>query len=210
MSKSTNSTDATKRFEYFVNARGEQFPVHGVSPLLVERLRSVVMDEWVAQHGLIPERPTYTIETAAGDKETHLHDEMTLEVPGDPEATDLNKKQWAEYQRVMSEIETLYSVRLMHVVCSAVDVEPGEEWLAETEALGIKLPTDKPALRRLYVETHVISCADDIAKLLAKVLRLSGIISETEEAAAEATFQGAVEGATLELARAKNGKVANI
>ena len=194
---SNKSTDGTKNFGTFVNAAGETYQIRGLSPLLPEKIRKAVLDEFVAGGWSIPEVPTYTVKTVSGEEEIHQHDETTLVVEGDPDATKKNQADWQEYKRTTAQIDGEYSAKLMRAVFNGVQCTPSDEWRSEMRLLGIVVPADPAAEKYLYVETRVVQSPVDISRLMTSVFRLAGIINEEAVAEAEATFQRALEEATV-------------
>jgi len=194
---SNKSTDGTKNFGTFVNAAGETYQIRGLSPLLPEKICKAVLDEFIAGGGSILEIPTYTVKTVSGEEEIHQHDETTLVVEGDLDATKKNQADWQEYKRTTAQIDGEYSAKLMRAVFNGVQCTPSDEWRSEMRLLGIVVPADPAAEKYLYVETRVVQSPIDISRLMTSVFRLAGIINEEAVAEAEATFQRALEEATV-------------
>jgi len=188
----------------YINSAGETWRVRGLSPLLLSRIRKAVETEWVANNGNIPAIPTYTIKTVTGEDEVHTHDPSTLVIEGNPEQTEINQKAWFEYTRVQLEIDKAFNVKLMRAVFSAVQCQPDETWRDEMKSLRLDIPSDKMDEKMMFIETRVIQSPNDIASLMSCVLRTAGVIPEEAVAEAQATFRGALEKATAELASAKD------
>jgi hypothetical protein len=184
------TTDGSQNFGEFINAAGEHFRIRGLSPLLPEKIRAAVVKQFPQ-----PPCPTYDVTTAAGDTETHLHDETTLIVDGDAEQTKQNQAAWKVYATRKAVVDGEYNARLMRAVFNAVMADPTQDWRDEMGAVGIEIPADKAAEKYLFVETRVVQSAKDIATLMMCVFRLAGVISEEKAAEAEATFQRSLEAA---------------
>lgn len=184
----------------FINANGEQFPVHGLSPLTVEKVREDVEASWKKQGKELPTPPTYTVPASeAHEAETLPHNPTTLEVPGDPEQTKINQAQWREFSLKQAEFDGECSQRLMKKVLLCVQVKPDAAWRDEMEFSGSELPPAGSAAERYsYVENRVIQSTDDLARLMAQVLGLGGFIKKEAVQDAEATFQRMLQQATAE------------
>jgi len=196
-SKMTNKAIVEQKardYSVFVNSAGETYMIHGLSPMLPEKLLGAVRAEFEQDGRKLPEVPTYEIETAAGDKETHQHDATTLVVPGNDELTKANQEAWREYVRASSALNEEYNTRLMRAVLMAVDAKPTQAWRDEMKFLGVVSPPENsPAEKYSFVETHVIQSPADLSKLMTSVMRMAGIISEAAVAEVDATFQRILE-----------------
>jgi hypothetical protein len=186
----------TKARDYsvFVNSAKETYIIHGLSPMLPDKLLGAVKAEYERVKGKIPSAPTYEVTTASGEKETHLHDGTTLVVPGDEEQTKENIRVWAEYNKAITSVNEEYNNRIMKAVFMSVEAKPTQSWRDEMKFLGIPTPPENsPAEKYSYIETHVIQSPEDLAKLTTSVFRMAGIISEAAIAEVDATFQRDVE-----------------
>lgn len=193
---------AVKSTGTFKNSNGEEFLIRGVSPLTMEKIKDAVNAEFN-----VPEIPTYEVETATGEKETHQHDKTTLTVEGNPEQTLINKTKWAEHEKILAKAEAEFQIRLMRVVLLSVKVSPTQEWRDEMAFLGIKLPViNSPEERYLYIETRVIQSAEDLTKLMTCVFRTAGMISKEAISEVDATFQRSMEEAFAEADKRRSKK----
>jgi hypothetical protein len=178
----------------FTNSLGKTFKIHGLPPLVPQKIEQAVEREWREAHnGKIPTPPLYKVVNVAGEEELHPHDEKTTK----------NKKEQAEWIQYISEKEvydTIRSNRLMKRVTMCVDVTPDDLWRAEYEATIGALPTNPFEVKMEYIETEVLASAEDVMKLMTSVMRLTGMVNEEAIDAAEATFRSSVEKATAELA----------
>lgn len=190
----------TKNFGFFVNANGEKYIVHGISPMTIQKIRDDITAKWEQEGKPLPVCPTYEVIIAPGgeeiDRELHEHTDKTLVVEGNQAQTAANQIMWKEYTRKLNEFEGEYSTRLMKKVFLAVDVAPDDIWRGEMEFDGTVLPAKGSAAEKyLYVEQRVIQSVADIAKLMAAVMGLAGIIKPEAVAEAEAAFQRSMESA---------------
>lgn len=183
----------------FINSSGEKYMIRGLSPMLPEKIKQAVESEWKAAGHALPVCPTYII--PANDvhpEEVHDHDEKSI-TEGTPEEVKANLSVWTKYVKVKSALEGEYNNRVMKAVFLSVVVTPTDEWRSEMAELGIALPTKGSVKEKYaYVETHVVQGPMDIANLMTKVMRMSGMISEEAEEQAEATFRRSLEDAYVE------------
>ena len=182
---SSTSTDPTKVFATFINSAGKVYRIHGLSPMLPQQIEDGLKTEWKEMGKFLPVIPTYEVTTASGEKELHIHDEKSIEsAPASEQAA------WKVYHEANIEFEGEKSARLMRKVFLCVDVQPTDEWRADMEFVGVKLPPKNSAQERYkYVELEVIQSADDIAMLPVTVLRLAGIINQAGAEAAKQSFR---------------------
>jgi len=190
--------NASNRYE-FTNSAGETYQVRGLSPLTPHKLMTAARAEYARDGKTLPELPTYTVTTAAGDTEVHEHDESTLIDEKDPELTKNNQKEWQEYIKGVSDVNTIYNKKIMRTVLLSVDAEPTQAWRDEMKFIGADAPAENSVEERyLFIETHVIQSASDLSRLTTMVFRAAGIITEAATADVEATFQRFVERAFVE------------
>ena len=191
-------TDPTKVYTTFTNSAGQVFMIHGLSPMLPDKIRETLLDEWEKTGKTLPVLPTYEITTVSGEKEVHVHDEKSI-LEGTPEQVKAQQEQYGEYSRNKTEFDGEYSTRLMRKVFLAVVTPPTDEWRAEMEFVGVALPAKgSPQERYKFVELEVIQSLDDIADLQLAVLRLAGIIDQKGEAAAKASFRSNIQEAVTQ------------
>jgi Flp pilus assembly pilin Flp len=187
-------TDATKAFGIFTNAAGEVYMIHGLSPLLPQKMLDAIKTEWTKAGKALPVIPTYTIPaTDAHEEEIHEHDEKSI-LEGTPELVKENQAAWDAYTRANAELQGEYNARLMKLVFLAVEASPTDQWRDEMEFMGIPVPTNNSAAEKYaFVESRVVQSPSDIAGLMTSVFRLAGIISEAAIAEVEATFRSSLE-----------------
>lgn len=193
-----NKTQA--RLGSFTNTNGETFQIRGLSPMVIDQIRTDIKADWDRQGKPWPVCPTYTIPASeANEEEVHDHNATTLLVKDDLAQTKTNEAVWEKYTRQLEEIESENSKRLMKKVFLAVDCHPDDAWRDEMEFGGTTLPAKgSGAEKYLYVSQRVIQSFDDVAKLLTSVLGLAGIIKAEAVEAAEAAFQSLMEQATTQ------------
>ena len=178
-------TDPIKVYSTFTNSAGQTYRIHGLSPMLPEQIENGLREEWKEKGRALPSVPSYEVVTSSGEKELHAHDEKSIMT-----ASAIDQALWKGYQEASAEFEGEKSSRLMRKVFLCVDVHPTDEWRADLEYVGVKLPPKgSPAERYKFVELEVIQSAEDIAMLPVAVLRLAGIINQAGEEAAKASFR---------------------
>ena len=205
MTNKPNVPTQAHDYSVFVNSASESYVIHGLSPMLPEKLLGAVRAEYEKVKGKLPAAPTYEVETASGEKELHLHDATTLVVPNDETQTAENQATWARYTLAQAAINEEYNVRLMRAVFMAVEAKPTQGWRDEMKFLGVTTPPENsPAEKYAFIETHVIQSPEDLSKLMTSVFRMAGIISEAAVAEVDATFQRAMETAFAEAGKPGN------
>lgn len=166
--------------EVFTTSKGITVKVVGVSQLWLDKLRTAVQ---------FPEPPKYSVKTVAGDEEWHEHDETTLETPEDKQA-------WQEYQVAYATAEFKRNEMITkYILTQGIEVVIPEEgdWADMMSFLGIQQSKNPVERKYDYIRTEVLGTAEDIAAVLTKVMRLTGV---PEEALAEAqeSFRDMLEG----------------
>ncbi len=177
----------------FTNTSGEKFKVRGISPLALEYLKTDLVDEWEKIHETkFPSRPTYTIVTVSGEKETYYHDEKTAE-------TDEEKELLKEYTLAQKEIDSNYSAKLvkMCLMCVQVEEEKLKEWEQEQKYLKLPVPSDKLEKKARYIETRAVTSRLDTTRLISSIFKMTGITSEEDLLKAENSFRNQVEGTPI-------------
>lgn len=167
----------------FTTSTGIEVRILGLSQLLLDKTRTSVK---------FPDPPTYELETVAGKKEVHAHNETTLE-------TDEDKKAWADYQTALAEADRLQKDRLLKLILmKGIEVDMPEEegadddWLAVQAFIGLEVPEDTLGKRYDYITTEVISNPEDLAEIMQLVMEKSGVPKEAL-AEARASFRSAME-----------------
>ena len=167
----------------FTNSAGRTFPIIGLSPIEIERIRKSSYDKFsAAGRRLTP--PTYDAITADGTKQTFEHTELTVE-------TDEDRAALADYLKTKDELEIDSNTKLSRAAMLSVDVDPitDSRWVARMKILDIKIPDEEFEKLTLYVETQVLKSVEDIAGLMTAVLYAGGTVDEEGMAAAESSFR---------------------
>lgn len=195
----------------FVNTSGESFAIKGISPLILEKIRAAVQEEWKAagkEIGPAPEPPTYEVTDAAGDQHQVKHDAKSAE------ENDETKAAWAAYQGKLADWQLLVDLqeseinkRILRAItlCVIVDKSAYAQWIEEQEFIGVPVPETPAARLSAYVETHVISSTDDVFKLMTAVMKVSGMADDQVAEAAERSFRAAMEQAKQDAAPVQPG-----
>ncbi len=161
--------------DVFVTKDGNRIPLRRVAPILMEKIRKSVT---------LPSPPTYEVETAGGDIETHIHDETTLE-------TDEDRAAWAAYQIAHAKaneamIEKI--LRLLFAKATGDVLPPSDDWAKEQAYLGVDVPGDPLERKIHYIQTELLTHTSDIMAFMTAAMALTGVDEEVVESA-EATFR---------------------
>lgn len=170
----------------FTNSIGKSFPVVGLSPMEIERIRKVTLDKYIAA-GRRVTAPTYETVTVDGTKQIFDHNENTIETAEDRAAFE-------DYKKTLAELDLEANIKLTRAAMMAVDADPKSDsrWLARMKNLEIPIPSEEFELLTLYVETNVLKSVEDIAGLMTAVLYAGGTVDEVGIAAADAAFRVAL------------------
>lgn len=184
-----------KKVFSFTNSAGDVFNLSPLNPLEQDILRAQTRAEWIASGNKLPEPPVrvITIE-ATGETET-----VPLRGPADADTPEL-KAAWAAYEAANGEYEKRYGVKMLDSCFLCVQADPAQypAWKRRMKFLKIPIPTDEVEAFRLFCNTHVIRCQDDLAGLMLACLRTVTAISEEAQEAVEAMFQRALETETVD------------
>lgn len=184
----THIDDQTARAGIFTNSAGESYAIRGVSPWALDTISSQLADEWKAQGRSKPSAPTYEVETAGGDKETHEHNETTLD-------NDESRAAWAGYQQDLADWEAQERERYLRNILMdgvVIGLPDDESWVARHRFMGRRVPDD-PLEREMYwKKTTIIKSGNDAADIMTAVLALTGV-SEEKIRIAEDSFRSEVE-----------------
>jgi len=143
-----------------------------------------------------PKPPTYKVELASGDVEEYDHDETTLEVEDDEEATRQNKRAWEKYKKELDEANAdAMRLQTRAMLFKGIDIELPEEtdWIEELEILGVDIPDNKTDLKILYIETEVLKSLRDMLEVTVELMKLSGVRGEAIDKI-ESSFRSLLEG----------------
>lgn len=164
--------------DVFVTKDGNRIPLRRVAPILMEKIRKSVT---------LPSPPTYEVEIAGGDIETHVHDETTLE-------TDEDRAAWAAYQKDFASannrmIEKI--LRLLFAKATGDVLPPSDDWAKEQAYLGVDVPGEPLERKIHYIQTELLTHTSDIMAFMTAAMALTGVDEEVVQAA-EATFRNPV------------------
>lgn len=172
--------------QIYENKRGDTIGIAPISPYTLDDIRKSVV---------IPDQPTYEINTELVEHEVHLMDETTLEVPGDEVETLRRKQVWADYQSKKFIAEQVLSNKLLEaIILDSVHLnenEPNEQWIARKKRFVLDVPTDPDDLKIYYVLRAIVRTPTEVNDLLQAVLRISEIDERVLQQAEDA-FQRAL------------------
>jgi len=174
---------------YFVSSNGAEIKLRPVPMLALQMIRTKARAEMVAR-GVKLEPPTYTVITAAGEKETYPHDETTLE-------TDEDKAAWAEYQAGSAQLTQLISERVAKLVLKkGLDVPPLDAQIVQEWAdLGVEFSADAEERYIEQIQLVYLPTPADMQEMIKAVLKLSMNGAPKEQLdAIEELFRREVEG----------------
>jgi len=176
----------------FTTVQGVEIPIRPVSPTLVAKIAPTVLREFGVEGP-----PTYTVEIVGGGTQEFPHDETTLDVPGDPDATAENRAEWDEYVDTVDAANREANKRFLRLLyLKGVDIELPEDetWIEDQEFLGFEVPEDPRDRKIHYIQTELLTTIHDSNRLIAELMGLNQIAEEVESA--EDSFRGGVEGET--------------
>lgn len=178
-----SDSNGSVAYQKYTSSRGTAVRFYPMPPMLMEKIEVGVEMEF----GPRPEPPTYTIETAVGEKETHTHTKDTLE-------SDEDKAAWAAYQDELAIWENELSRRVLRAI-QVECIKPeslDDEWLEKQSFLGIKVPENKFERHLHWVETEFVGNQEDILACMTIPMRLAGA-EDSDLAAAEKLFRDSVQ-----------------
>jgi hypothetical protein len=166
---------------------GHTIIIKPLSPFLLDKLNTAFP---------VPDPPTYEIETATGDIETHFHDEESLETGEDREAWEAYN---VEFNRIAQEKnDASIKVFIDQGVILPDEIAPEiEHWKDLLISCGIPVPKSEIDQKVEFVKDIVLTNPDDIMLVMSEVVKLSGV-SEKLVRQAEDSFRDQVEGNIVE------------
>ena len=174
---------------YFASSNGAEVKLRPVPMLALQMIRTKARAEMVAQ-GVKLEPPTYTVTTAAGEKETYPHDETTLQ-------TDEDKAAWAAYQEGTAQLNQLISERVAKLVLKkGLDIPPLDDKTAQEWAdLGVEFSADAEERYIEQIQLVYLPTPADMQGMIKAVLLLSMSGAPKEQLdSIEELFRREVEG----------------
>lgn len=157
----------------YITSDGKEVEIRSVSLDMVQQIAATQARKAKADQRM--NAPTYTVKTATGDTETHVHDEVTIE--DDRIATPEARAAWGEYQKAQAEHDSKSNVLTMRYILFNGVVTPDEipqEWFAEMEWNGAEVPDDERERRWLYIRTAIIPNVPDQVLAMMEIMSLSG------------------------------------
>jgi len=174
---------------YFASSNGAEVKLRPVPMLALQMIRTKARAELVAR-GVKLEPPTYTVDTAAGEKETYPHDETTLQ-------TDEDRAAWAEYQEGSAQLNQLISERVARLVLKkGLDIPPLDDKTAQEWAdLGVEFSTEAEERYIEQIQLVYLPTPADMQGMIKAVLLLSMSGAPKEQLdSIEELFRREVEG----------------
>lgn len=171
----------------FITTDGTELELRPISVAILNRISQDIETKY-RERGEPLDPPTYTIETAGGGEEIHIHTEETTDTPEEKAALAAHQ----DAQERLSAEQNDKSLRYM--VIKGVASNPPADWLEDAEYFGIDLPDDPRERKWIWIE-EVLKTAGDAQKFATHLMTLSatGGIEEEDLRAVEATFRSATQ-----------------
>jgi hypothetical protein len=178
--------------EPFVTKDERTIPLKAVGRRYVQ----MMMDKYQ-----IPSVPTYEAKTAGGEVEIHPH-VVKYDAEGELVGTTLQGDEdwamWRAYQEARSKaISDRMEAAVKFLMYQCIDWEPPpvNEWSMDFAAWGLEPPdeTDQQAFKLFWIENELLPDPDDLARLVARLYVLGGIVGEDQAADLERFFRLTVE-----------------
>lgn len=173
-----------KQKQTFTNSRGATVKIQPVNPWLMAELERTNAQAYGKP---APLPPTYEVTLLGGAKETHAHDETTLQ-------TDDDRAAWQAYSVEKAAWDGFVGERMARMILSEgviIDTIPAA-WEKRLKFLGIPVPADDDEKKLLYAKSEIVPTSGDMVALMSAIMALSGVSAEALTTA-EATFRSAVE-----------------
>jgi hypothetical protein len=182
--------------EPFVGKHGTEVPLQSIGHRYVQ----MAMDRYP-----IPDKPTYSITTAAGDVEIHPHN-IEYDDDGKVKRTSLQTEEdWAEWrsyeegqrEAVANRLDAATTMLLNH--CVKLDPPPIEEWNFDFDYWGIAPPPDDDPkqFKVFWIENELLPDPDDMTSLLARLWVLGGLAEEDRAKELERFFRSTLARLTI-------------
>ena len=191
--KSPNSKTITiqpdgRRTRQHTTTSGVVVTLSAFPPLAQQAIREALEAEWQEQGRSIPAKPTYQITTAAGDVETHAHDEQTI--ADNPEA----KAAWDNWQTQTRAFENELRMQTMRaLILDCIEFSESPSWSKRNKAKRIRVPDDPDERKLFYARTTVLVDVLDFVDVMKITAELAGA-TEQQMAAVRDSFQHSLEG----------------
>ena len=180
----------------FITTDGIEIPLRRVGQRYVQQ----VMDKFK-----MPEVPTYEAPTAAGEVEVYPHN-VKYDEEGKLKGTSLETDEdWAEWNAYKeAELKAIgdrwqAAAKFLLYQCVVGDPPPVEEWSIDFAFWGLipPDPADKQAVKVFWIENELITDPDDLARLLAQLYVMGGVVEKEGAKELEAFFRATVERLTF-------------
>lgn len=163
-------------------SKGDKLVLNGISPLLISKLQSV---------GELPPVPTRQVKLDLEGMEPTFQEEFLSE---DDLQTKEEEVVWAKYVEERDAVLTKRNTGFLKAVFAkgvTVDLSNLEAWKSEQEYFGLKIPEHPLDLKVEYLQTELVTNADDMLDIITGVLAESGI-PEEELASVRSMFRGSI------------------
>lgn len=168
----------------FTTSKGVVIRILGLSPLILKRL-----ERQYEEDNPKPKPPTYTVETAGGGTETHIHDETTAETPKEIAALRQYKSAVAAWD---SGLESL-TLRLMAIAGIDFDMPESNAWEAIPKAMGLRIPEDEVERKLFYFETTAVGNSQDMVAVMGLVMGLDQVQGGNDQETVMDMFHTAIQ-----------------
>ena len=178
--------------EPYVTQDGREIPLRAIGRRYVE----LEMDK----HPL-PEVPTYTVETAAGEVEVHPH-QVQKDAEGKiTKSTLTTDAEWAEWHAYEADREAAIAARYEAATrfllynCIPATPTPVDDWSVDLGLWGMAVPdaAGEPVAHKLFwIENEYLPDPDDLTGILARLYEMAGLIAKDRAREFEAFFRFAL------------------
>lgn len=166
----------------FTFKAGACVPIQRVNGRFIGRVRNAARRTFIEEHGE-PTCPTYEVELAGGETETHQHNETTVIEERWQDDEELQAT-WSTYRSLSLALRTrLHEQTTRAYVWRGVDAEPPADWIEEQAYWGT-LPEDPYDLKFEWI-FDISSGWDELLELTLAIQRLPDPIEEAAREAAE-------------------------
>lgn len=152
---------------------GKKLILHGVSPLLLQKLQS---------SGTMPDVPTRKTQLDLDGFEPTFQEEPLSE---DDLQDDDEKRRWAKYVEERDEVLRKRQDRFMKAIfdkgTSLLEEGDIETWKEDMEYYELEVPTNPRDVKVQYVQTEIVKNAEDMVGIVSGVLAKSGVPADEVE-----------------------------
>lgn len=182
----------------YVTENGTVLILNGISPLFIAKLQSV---------GTLPDVPVRKVKLELDGLEDTFQEEPLSE---EDLQDDDERRRWKAYVEERDEVLTRRNNGFMKAVFAkgvTVDLANLEAWREDQEYYGLTVPTHPTDLKVEYIQTEVVTNAEDMVGIITGVLGKSGIPQEELESV-RSMFRGSLRRSSTTEAEAAEGEVA--